>query len=96
MRQLIARIDDDLHARLKARARAEGRSLNALVTEVLAAAVERDDSHARLRARLAAEGMLVVPPRPSHVPSMEEVLEMLRGEAGRAVLDALEEDRRKR
>jgi antitoxin FitA len=32
MRQLIARIDDDLHRRLKERAAREGRSLNDLVT----------------------------------------------------------------
>lgn len=35
MRQLITRLDDDLHARLKARAQAEGRSVNALVVEAL-------------------------------------------------------------
>src|SRR5579884_3129290 len=39
VRQLITRLDDDLHARLRERAAAEGRSVNALVVEILAAAV---------------------------------------------------------
>lgn len=92
MRQLIARVDDDLHARLKARARAEGRSLNSLVTEVLAAAVERDDKRARLRARLKADGLLVEVPMPTDVPSEEEAAAIWR-RLGHAVIEALEADR---
>lgn len=58
MRQLIARIDDDLHARLKARAKAEHRSLNALVTEALEAAVAHPvDKAAVLRRRIASAGL---------------------------------------
>ena len=60
MKQLIARIDDNLHARLKARAAAEGRTLNALVAEALEAAAASDPragasaSPGRRRARRAA------------------------------------------
>lgn len=59
MRQLIARIDDDLHRRLKERAAREGRPLNDLVTEVLAAAV--DDEAASFRRRLDRSGLRVLP-----------------------------------
>lgn len=63
MRQLIARIDDDLHRRLKERAAQEGRSLNDLVADVLAAAV--DDEAASFRRRLDRSGLRVLPPASS-------------------------------
>ena len=62
MRQLIARIDDDLHRRLKERAAREGRSLNDLVTEALAAAA--DDESAAFRRRLDQSGLHVLPQGP--------------------------------
>jgi antitoxin FitA len=96
MRQLLARVDDDLHARLKARAAAEGRSMNELVVEALQRQLDAgDDPRERLRARLAARGMLAMPstPPPASGLSREEgralAIEQLRG-AGDAVLDALE------
>ncbi len=92
MRQLIARIDDALHARLKARARDEGRSMNALVTELLEAGVADARPAARLKARLRAKGLLVEPPPPERVPTKEEALEAGRG-WGSAVSDALAADR---
>lgn len=95
MRQLIARIDDDLHRRLKDHARDQGRSMNALVTEILTEAVPDETPRGRLRRRLKAEGRLTEIPVPENPPSLEEVLEMLRGDAGKAVLEALEEDRRR-
>lgn len=93
MRQLITRIDDALHHRLKQRARDEGRSVNALVTAILEEAVPDETPRERLRRRLRARGMLVELEVPEDVPTLEEVQEMLRGDAGRAVLEALEEDR---
>lgn len=93
MRQLITRIDDALHARLKAIASAEGRSLNAVVTDALEKRVERFSARDAFRARLREEGRLVEVDVPENAPSLEEVREMLRGDAGRAVLEALEEDR---
>jgi plasmid stability protein len=95
MRQLLTRIDDTLHARLKQRARDEGRSVNALVTEILEQAVPDETPRERLRRRLKAEGRLVEIPAPEDPPSLEEVRAMLRGDAGKAVLEALEEDRRR-
>lgn len=66
MRQLIARVDDDLHARLKAKAKAEGRSLNALVNEVLhAVAAEEETPQQRLRRRAAQLGIELIPFGPS-------------------------------
>lgn len=96
VRQLITRIDDDLHRRLKERARDEGRSMNAVVTELLEQAVPDETPRDRLRRRLKAEGRLTEIPAPENPPSLEEVLEMLRGDAGKAVLEALEEDRARR
>lgn len=95
MRQLIARIDDSLHRRLKDRARDEGRSMNAVVTEILEGAVPDETPRERLRRRLKAEGRLTEISVPEDPPSLEQVLAMLRGDAGKAVLEALEEDRRR-
>lgn len=95
MRQLISRIDDRLHARLKERARDEGRSMNSLVTELIERGLEGTDARARLKARLRAEGRLVEPPRPKRVPTWEEVVAAGKG-VGTAVSDALREDRAKR
>lgn len=92
MRQLIARIDDELHRRLKARARAEGRSLNALVTDALRAALAPDDDRQAVMARMEAAGWRVTPPLPAHVPSDDEIEAATRG-AGSAVSDALAAER---
>jgi plasmid stability protein len=52
MRQVIARLDDELHERLELKAAAEGRSLNSLIVEALALAVRAPrDERAALRAR---------------------------------------------
>ena len=96
MRQLITRIDESLHARLKRRARDEGRSVNALVTEILDDAVPDESPKERLRRRLKAEGRLVEIEPSVNPPSRDQVIKMLGGDAGRAVLEALEEDRVRR
>ncbi|MBI2774286.1 MAG: toxin-antitoxin system HicB family antitoxin [Chloroflexi bacterium] len=93
MKQLIARVDERLHRRLKARARSEGRSLNALVTDLLAAGVRTDDQRTLVRARLRELGVLYEPPRPrGPVPSLDQIIKRGRG-AGTAVSDALRWDR---
>ncbi|MBW3575018.1 MAG: toxin-antitoxin system HicB family antitoxin [Actinobacteria bacterium] len=62
MRQLITRVDDDLHARLKAKAKGEGRSLNALVNEVLQkAAAEELTPEEKLRRRAEELGIELIP-----------------------------------
>ena len=92
MRQLIARIDDDLHARLKERAKEEGTSVNALVKNLLERGLAMSPAD-RLRERLRAMGKLVEPPPPEGpVPTVEEALEAGRG-WGTSVSEALEDDR---
>ncbi|MGH3665379.1 MAG: FitA-like ribbon-helix-helix domain-containing protein [Egibacteraceae bacterium] len=92
MKQLIARIDDHLHRQLKERAAAEGRSLNAVVTDALRAAVAQVDARTALRARLRVEGRLVEPPPGPLAPSRGVVLEATRG-SGPALSQALDHDR---
>lgn len=60
MKQLLLRVPPDIHRRLAARAEREGRSINAVATEILDAAVDGDqgDRRARLRAAAAAAGTL--------------------------------------
>jgi plasmid stability protein len=60
MKQLLLRVPEDLHRRLAARARREGRSVNAVATEILDAAADADrgDLRARVRAAAAAAGSL--------------------------------------
>jgi len=60
MKQLLLRVPEELHQRLVARAAREGRSLNAVATEILDAAADADagDRRAKLRAAAAASGTL--------------------------------------
>src|SRR5665213_3021960 len=60
MKQLLLRVPDDVHRRLTARAAREGRSVNAVATEILDAAADADvgDRRARLRARAAGLGVV--------------------------------------
>jgi len=66
MKQLLLRVPDDVHRRLAMRAAREGRSVNALATELLdlGAGADRGDRRARLRAKAAAVGMLGSVPAP--------------------------------
>jgi len=95
MRQLITRIDERLHERLKERAAAEGRSVNALVTELLstglAAGVERE----AVRTRAEIAGIRVVPTPEHRPPSREAAISWTKG-LGRAASRALVADRAKR
>jgi plasmid stability protein len=60
MKQLLLRVPDELHRRLAARAARDDRSVNALATQILDAAVDADegDRRARLRATASATGLL--------------------------------------
>jgi plasmid stability protein len=92
MKSVITRMDDELHRALKVRARAQGRSVNALINELLAAAVSTDDRGRWFDARIAGLGLAVrvtphVPP-----PSHDEVLASTRG-AGSIASDAIEAGR---
>lgn len=95
MRQLITRIDDDLHRQLKQRAASEDRSVNALVTELLRRAVSGQDERELVRARMRALGLTANVPRPKRVPSRAAVSRLTRG-MGTAVSEALMAERRRR
>ncbi len=98
MKQLITRIDDDLHARLKRRAASEGRALNALVTEALeGVAPAQETPQEWLRRRARERGVpLLEPTRPPMEPQeRERVIEANRG-LGPFIDEFIEEDRRDR
>jgi plasmid stability protein len=76
------RVPEEMHRRLAARAAREGRSVNALATEVLDAAADADqgDRRVRLRAQATAQGTL----RPVEAPRVSparrrRVLDSTRG-----------------
>lgn len=97
MRQVITRMDERLHRRLKERAAVEGRSMNAVVTELLEKGLSADDERARFRARVKAMGLLYEPPAPrGPVPSHEELLARIPRDVRRAVIRQFDEDRRRR
>jgi plasmid stability protein len=94
MRQLITRIDEDLHRRLKRRAASQGRSVNAMVSELLRSAVDRHDERQLVRARLRALGRLAYVPRPRRLASHDAAIATTRG-LGKAASEALADDRRR-
>ncbi len=95
MRQIIARIDERLHEELKSRAAAEGRSMNALVIDLLSAGLAAADERAAVRARAEAAGLLVVPRPGRRPPSRQAAISGTRG-TGRAASKALAADRARR
>lgn len=70
MKQLLLRVPDELHSRLAARARDEGRSVNAIATEMLDTSVAAESGSARdvVRARAASRGLLRPIDSPATVP----------------------------
>jgi plasmid stability protein len=89
---MITRLDDDLHARLKEQAVAEGRSVNELVIEALIAALDGSTARRTVRERARATGRLVLPDPPAETPRWRDV-EVVSREFGTAVSDALDEER---
>jgi plasmid stability protein len=82
MKQLLLRVPEDVHRRLAARAVREGRSVNAVATEILDAAadVDRGDRRARARAAAAAAGTLrSVNARPVGAARRRRIEESTRG-----------------
>ena len=70
--------------------------VRAVVASAFGCHLDYAEMFERLRRRLRAEGRLTEIPVPDNPPSRDEVIAMLRGDAGRAFLEALEEDRKKR
>jgi plasmid stability protein len=95
MRQMITRVEDDLHVRVKEAAAARGMSVNAFVVETLAAAVGTETPREAVRRRAEATGRRVVPPPPDESPSWADVIDAGAG-AGDAVSRALAEERQQR
>lgn len=95
MRQLITRIDEQLHATLKARAASEGRSMNALVTDLLSSGMTESHGREGVRARAEAAGLLVMPSSPRRPISRRTAISSTRG-AGRAAGKALAAERARR
>lgn len=82
VKQLLLRVPDELHRRLAARAARDGRSVNAVATEILDAAVdaEEGDRRARLRARAAGLGVLrVLPAAPVSEARRRRILASTKG-----------------
>jgi len=95
VKQLIARIDDELHARIKAKAADEGRTMNEVVVRALeGATLDRLDESDRLLWTLEQAGLLSPIPAPPDgpVPTLDELLERNRG-SGPALTDALRQER---
>jgi len=74
MKQLLLRVPDQVHQRLATRAAEQGRSVNALATEILdtATAGETPDRRTRLRARASALGILHSNAAPAVAPEDRE------------------------
>jgi plasmid stability protein len=87
MKQLLLRVDDELHARLTLQARAAGKSVNALANEVLGLAIDPANlsRRDRLQLRLIAVGEIgrnrPRQPEPYLPPLSQEELEALRERA---------------
>ncbi|MEV7967168.1 hypothetical protein AB0O34_14460 [Sphaerisporangium sp. NPDC088356] len=86
------RVDDELHARLRERARREHRSINAIANDILAVAatMDPDSPQDRLKSRAAALGVLAQrAPRdpgdgttasaPHHPVDMERIVRLTTG-----------------
>lgn len=89
---MIVRVEDELHAQLKSRAAAEGRSLNDLMTAALTAAVQTAPTRKTVRTRARLAGRLVVPDQPARVPSRRTALTATAG-LGTSASAALADDR---
>ncbi|MGH7643026.1 MAG: FitA-like ribbon-helix-helix domain-containing protein [Candidatus Dormibacteria bacterium] len=97
MRQLLLRVPDEVHRRLRARATREGRSVNAVATEILDAAADADegDRRARLRARAAGLGLLrEIPAQPVGSARRRRIVASTKGTG--AILDRLLAEERER
>lgn len=96
-KQLLLRVPEELHARLAAQARAEGRAVNALANEVLEQHATEGSPRQALRAKARAAGVLAEPAPgnrspASSPPDRQSALAATRGRG--AILDELLADGR--
>jgi plasmid stability protein len=99
VKQLLLRVPDELHQRLSQRAEREGRSVNALATEVLAvaASVDPGSRRDRLRLRVVTLGM-ASPDGPYRAGATtavqrQEAIDSMRG-LGKVIDSIIDEGRR--
>jgi HicB family len=98
VKQLLLRVPEDLHRRIRARAAREGRSMNAVAGAILDSSTDADLGappipQERLRARARALGMLSeVPARPVSKAERDRIIASTRG-IGPIVDRLIEEDR---
>jgi plasmid stability protein len=97
VKQLLLRVPEDLHRRLALRAGRQGRSMNAVATEILDAVPEGEwgDRRARLRAAAAAAGILdTAPGSPTRMSARQRrrIIDSTRG-LGRQLDGLLSEER---
>jgi hypothetical protein len=99
VKQLLLRVPEDLHRRIRARAAREGRSMNAVAGAILDASTDADLSapptpQQRLRARAAALGMLSreIPARPVSKAERDRIIASTRG-IGKVLDRIIDEDR---
>ena len=95
MRQLLARVDDALHERVKAKARLQQCTMNDVVVRALEEATQDLlEEGERLLQVLDAYDLLAPPPKipASDVPTLEDLLQRNQG-SGTALSDALAEER---
>ncbi len=79
MRQLITRVDDRLLEDVKAKARAEGVSVNRFVNRLLAQATQSMGRRREIERRIAEAGLTVQVTPTQPPPTHEEVWAMTRG-----------------
>jgi plasmid stability protein len=80
MRQLITRVDDDLHAALKTRAAEQGRSVNSVVVEALTEAIVQGRApRLRWRERARRANHLVERPGKADAAARNAAIEATRG-----------------
>jgi hypothetical protein len=109
VKQLLLRVPEDLHRRIRARAAREGRSMNAVASAMLDACTDADlgsrlpgtpptppTPQERLRARARALGMLSeVPARPMSKAERDRIIDSARG-IGKVLDRIIAEDREDR
>jgi plasmid stability protein len=95
VKQLLLRVPEEIHRRLVTRAAREGRSLNAVATEILDAAADADggDRGTQVRAAAAAAGTLrAVKARSPSQKRRRQIIESTRG-LGPRIDDLLAQER---
>lgn len=95
MKQLITRIDDELHARVRHKAADEGTSVNELVKNLLEAAVRQSETVPQWKARMSDAGRVVTIEPDGPAPGRDRVAQLLQG-AGSDIDEHLEWSRAER